>query len=522
MTIWAVIGFFLFTWTGAYFYYRALAEVKGRKSKEDELAFRDDELLAELSPFATVAFGRQLPVQSGEDLLASAAADGHFEPERLALPLAGSRALPPETRKALHTHQIFSLAEAWRGGRLSRLGEVRWPEAVEIESRLCGEWPGYGARLKRLKSLDVPLYPRLFVKELPVAVAVPDGAGNPALPEAKSRENSSVRAQSRVKRTEKDRGISIERVESEPDSSRPWKGEQRDERSASPEDVPPESGMDLVRSQTPVLRVVRPQGRPEEHLTAADGGLRYDEWDCTQARYRRQYCRVQTRTPLFDATAPSPLREELAGRRQQVREVVRLFDSLRPVPRRARRQMDGDSVDLDAYVDQAVQMRLGGAMNENLYEKMEKSERSVAATLLLDLSASTERWVGRRRAFEVGIESAALFALGQQVLGDEVEILGFSGSGPERVWISNFKRFDERLDEAVLGRLDQARPQAFTRLGAALRHASASLAKRPARHRLLLLLSDARPQDEDGYEGQYAWADTRKALDEARRLGVRP
>jgi len=60
MTIWGVIGFILITWTGAYFYYRALAEIRGKKSEEDELAFRDDELLSELSPFATVAFGRPI------------------------------------------------------------------------------------------------------------------------------------------------------------------------------------------------------------------------------------------------------------------------------------------------------------------------------------------------------------------------------------------------------------------------------------------------------------------------------
>ncbi len=55
-----------------------------------------------------------------------------------------------------------------------------------------------------------------------------------------------------------------------------------------------------------------------------------------------------------------------------------------------------------------------------------------------------------------------------------------------------------------------------------MRHASASPSKRKARHKLLLVLSDAEPQDEDGYEGQYGPVDRRRSLDEARKAGVRP
>ena len=59
-----------------------------------------------------------------------------------------------------------------------------------------------------------------------------------------------------------------------------------------------------------------------------------------------------------------------------------------------------------------------------------------------------------------------------------------------------------------------------TRLGAALRHATARLNAHPAERRLLLLLSDGRPNDVFGYQGSYAVGDSRHAVLEARASGV--
>ena len=63
-------------------------------------------------------------------------------------------------------------------------------------------------------------------------------------------------------------------------------------------------------------------------------------------------------------------------------------------------------------------------------------------------------------------------------------------------------------------------PDGFTRAGAAIRHATAALARQAVRHRLLLLLSDGRPNDVDQYEGRYGVEDTRAAVAEARLQGV--
>ena len=61
-----------------------------------------------------------------------------------------------------------------------------------------------------------------------------------------------------------------------------------------------------------------------------------------------------------------------------------------------------------------------------------------------------------------------------------------------------------------------------TRLGAAIRHASAKLAKQDARTRLLIVLSDGRPYDHDYGDARYAREDTREALRQAKNEGITP
>jgi nitric oxide reductase NorD protein len=75
---------------------------------------------------------------------------------------------------------------------------------------------------------------------------------------------------------------------------------------------------------------------------------------------------------------------------------------------------------------------------------------------------------------------------------------------------------------AVHRRIAGLAPMGNTRLGAALRHAAAALNTQPAERRLLLLLSDGKPNDVHGYQGVYAIEDSRRALAEARAAGVHP
>jgi nitric oxide reductase NorD protein len=59
-------------------------------------------------------------------------------------------------------------------------------------------------------------------------------------------------------------------------------------------------------------------------------------------------------------------------------------------------------------------------------------------------------------------------------------------------------------------------------MGAAIRQATALLGACKQRRKLLLLVTDGKPNDLDLYEGRYGVEDTREAVLEARRQGLLP
>jgi len=126
-----------------------------------------------------------------------------------------------------------------------------------------------------------------------------------------------------------------------------------------------------------------------------------------------------------------------------------------------------------------------------------------------------------RRVLDVEKEALLALAAGLDACGDEHAILAFTSRRRESVWVRTVKGYDEPLDARVARRILALRPGHYTRMGAAVRHAARGLAERPRGHRLLLLLTDGKPNDSDHYEGRYAVEDTRMAIREARRAGTR-
>lgn len=254
----------------------------------------------------------------------------------------------------------------------------------------------------------------------------------------------------------------------------------------------------------------------------ADGGAAhlYPEWDFRLGAYRRDHCRVR------EALAPpGDLAEALrlaAARASVIRELRRRFEALRPKRRRRPREPEGDAVDLDAWRDDWAALRAGRSPDGRIYTCERRERRDVAVTLLLDTSGSTDTWVsGRSRVIDVEKEALLCFCEALGALGDRHAVLSFSGHGPASVRTLRVKGFRERLGDAVRARIAGLEPDGFTRLGAAIRHATATLAGEASRARLLLVLSDAKPYDQDEYAGDYGIEDARQAVAEATRIGIR-
>src|SRR5438552_5316446 len=84
----------------------------------------------------------------------------------------------------------------------------------------------------------------------------------------------------------------------------------------------------------------------------------------------------------------------------------------------------------------------------------------------------------------------------------------------------------EQFNDKVKKRIDKVSPIRSTRMGPAIRHATAKLDAYDAKVKILVLLSDGRPQDHgygrDRTEKEYAIHDTKQALNEAKREGITP
>jgi nitric oxide reductase NorD protein len=250
-------------------------------------------------------------------------------------------------------------------------------------------------------------------------------------------------------------------------------------------------------------------------------GIPYDEWDHEVARYVSHRVIVRLVTAK-DADERWSL-EELAAHAAVVRRVRQRFERLRARRARLDRQRDGEELDIASCVRALVDRRVGLAMDDRLYASVRPARRALAITLLVDISGSTDAKVDdTRRIIDVERTSLLVASEALDALGDRYAIVTFSGRGARDVRLTTIKGFGERNGESVRRRIAAIEPQGNTRLGAAVRHATRMLSEQPAGHHLLLILSDGRPNDVDGYHEEYGVADTRQAVNEARAQGVYP
>jgi nitric oxide reductase NorD protein len=249
------------------------------------------------------------------------------------------------------------------------------------------------------------------------------------------------------------------------------------------------------------------------------GGLRYPEWDYRLAGYR------DPGTTVFESVAaPGPaawVDRILVRQSAMLRRIQRQFEMLRAQRVTLHRQDEGDEIDIDACIAARADARAGAGSPQRLYQRTRLARRDTAVLVLVDVSGSTDAWLaGQRRIIDVEREALLPLSIALAGTGDQYAILAFSGEGPQGVQVRSVKRFDEPHGREVALRIAGLEPERYTRAGAALRHASSLLVKRPARHRLLLLLSDGKPNDCDVYEGRYGVEDMRQAVLEARQAGL--
>ncbi|MEK8049255.1 VWA domain-containing protein [Ideonella sp. DXS22W] len=249
------------------------------------------------------------------------------------------------------------------------------------------------------------------------------------------------------------------------------------------------------------------------------------EWDFKRGVLRPAHCTAQMLIARpGEPFVPTPALRATAQR------VRRRIEGLRAAPQWVRGQAEGEAIDLDAWVRHAGS---GSAAQREaappVYAQRQRHARSLATLLLADLSLSTDAYVpgvdaqGRaQRVVDVVRDALYVFGEALSATGDAFEMLGFSSVRRQHVRIQHLKGFDEAWGAAARDRVGAIQPGYYTRMGAAIRLATQRLQARPERQRLLLLLTDGKPNDLDVYEGRYGLEDTRHAVQAAQAAGLTP
>ncbi len=284
----------------------------------------------------------------------------------------------------------------------------------------------------------------------------------------------------------------------------------------------------------------------------------YDEWDFRAADYRPRWCCVREKT-MAEGTADL-FETTLQNYSHLAAQVKKQFEFLAPeLFKKIKGLHDGEEYELDAVIEAIVQRRAGAIPDDKVYWRRNKTERSVAAVFLLDMSASTSEaieeikiqpedsalddpwrylmrlrtrtmpdsgWRPYKKIIDVERESAVLLMWALEAIGDTYGIYGFSGYGRDNVEFFVIKDIEEEFSERVKKRISKISPLHATRMGPAIRHATSKLERQQAKTKMLFLISDGRPQDygygRDGVEKDYAIHDTKMAFIEAKRKGIVP
>ncbi|MBI3247399.1 MAG: VWA domain-containing protein [Deltaproteobacteria bacterium] len=276
--------------------------------------------------------------------------------------------------------------------------------------------------------------------------------------------------------------------------------------------------------------------RQRRPLTTADLRYVYDEWDFEIEDYRPHWCEVREVPLLGDGGAF--FAKTLTTYADLIPSLKQEFQKLRPrMPQHVKGLEDGEEIDLNAVVAAHVERRSGRSPSLKLYTARQLVERDVAVLLLLDLSASTAvrlpadaaassaaRAEDTPRVIDLIKEAVTLLAVSLEEIGDAYAIYGFSSGGRHDVEVYPVKTFKESLLSEPYSRIGGVTPRGSTRMGAAVRHATRRLKGVSSRTRLLVVLSDGYPEDEDYGKPvvppMYGLRDTLTALREAERSGI--
>jgi len=262
-------------------------------------------------------------------------------------------------------------------------------------------------------------------------------------------------------------------------------------------DLPPDSGDEFVLKE----------------------GILLPEWNWKKQTLVPDHCSLKEICSDSDVKAELPQSLKVIASK-----LKRQFESLVSLRYWQRNQQDGEEIDIDAWIRLRSDIsRNVSSAEEGLYQAHIVKERDLSCLLLADLSISTDAHISNDlKIIDVIRNSLFLFSEALSSTGDKFALYGFSSLKRSLIRFDQLKSFNEKYDAKIKGRISAIKAGYYTRMGAAIRHASSILANQRTSQKLLLILTDGKPNDLDEYEGRYGIEDTRKAILEAKQMGLHP
>ncbi|MFC3195917.1 nitric oxide reductase activation protein NorD [Marinicella sediminis] len=246
-------------------------------------------------------------------------------------------------------------------------------------------------------------------------------------------------------------------------------------------------------------------------------GILLPEWDHRKQRLQKDHCALQLMALRLTETHHWPT--EL---KPQANRLRRQFEALKPISYWQNKQADGDEIDFHAVLEHRSSQQQQ-ATDANLFRRRAPVNRDLATLILTDLSLSTDAHVNNdKKVIDVIKESLFLLSAGLSAADERFAIAGFTSRKRNHVRYYPIKSFEQPFDQRCEEQIQAIRPAYYTRMGAAIRYATRQLNTQNNNQKLLLILTDGKPNDLDIYEGRYGLEDTRQAITEARQQGLTP
>ena len=259
----------------------------------------------------------------------------------------------------------------------------------------------------------------------------------------------------------------------------------------------------------------------QEGREAPPEPFHYAEWDYQMQLERPAWCTVlEKRAKAGEVDIINAI---VTKHKAIISRLKKLIEALQPQGvQRIRKQEDGDELDLNAAVRSMIDMRMGEQPDTRIMMRNVRKVRDLSVMMLIDLSDSTNDVVlgSESTILQLAREATVLLADALDKIGDPFAIHGFDSNGRHDIEYYRYKDFGTPYNDHAKAKLAGMNGKLSTRMGAAMRHAGSILKRQPSNKKLLLVITDGEPADNDVHDPQYLRFDAKKAVEELTRNGI--